>query len=415
MKNLFENVVKQLLTENTDNTNAKIELVSGGKGFYLYHCAFEETIENIALVGNRRQYTAKGAGNLYGDGVYTTYTLKSSIINASSWKYGDVIVKLLCTDNIKDYIIFDPIVCRQAHGKDLLPSQQFERILKPHQDVWQKIINKWPGTISAYDSYYKENYYTAHGAQPTWANYLSGMAHYGALKYIRGLIFSGQNDGNVCVVFRFASCHPIAMANRSEYSKEIKSYDKNGNMVHYSQPQLIARDEIHCKFHPIDTQNYIYRSIADNVDLYKELYPDYTYFRTEGFSNGYAVVGNGRLYRILSHYLYNRGINGDGRICNLWFDEVYGVSFSNGVDSIMKVKYKGVDYILKRIDVENYDVYDMQGHYLCDLNELEQRVKDQMKQPQQIPQQAQQQPPQQPTQSQDDLDAIGDLDLTQFL
>ena len=88
MKNFFEKIVNRLLLEagNMAATNNRVlSLVSKGdpsKGFYIYHCAPKDAIDSISLSGQRRQYTGKNGGNLYGPGIYTTYTLDASIYNA---------------------------------------------------------------------------------------------------------------------------------------------------------------------------------------------------------------------------------------------------------------------------------------------------------------------------------------------
>lgn len=381
MKNLFENTVRNLLCEDGNFTNrtANIEMVSENPsdGFYLYHCANESksALENIALMGNRRQFTNTGTGNGYGDGIYTTYTLKSSVYNAEEdlhgrgWgtphqcgkeingmlvgldgkpirnagtrKYGHAIVKVICTDDLRDYLIFDPLVCRAAHGDDKSIEDQIKYILRNQQTLLSTVLRDSDNAIRRMGHYYTQGRHTASGAVIAWREFLRNYRRANIRQYIKGLIFSGNRDGNVCVVYNFSSCHPIAI-----------SLDMGKT------------------FEKVDTENYIYQSIANNEDLERVLGHIYDEFRSEGFSNGYAVVGLHHKYRILCQELYDKKINIDGRISSLFFDKVYGMSFSEGKERKIKVEYEGIPFIIKRVSASVYDVYDEYGHYLCGLEDL---------------------------------------------
>ena len=444
MKNFFEKIVNRLLLEagNMAATNNRVlSLVSKGdpsKGFYIYHCAPKDAIDSISLSGQRRQYTGKNGGNLYGPGIYTTYTLDASIYNAeediggNGWgnphvlgslkvgnvvdtnrgqvfdingqvvnnyhskKYGPVIVKLICKEDPRNMLIFDKAVVQQVYGRMLTPSEQLFSILRRHKntDVLQNLCNMYMQKryyidskdyslkeIIDYNFDYKDGkndeHYTRPSALPAWNHLLGPLKSKGITKYIRGIIFSGGSDGNVCVPYSFASSHPVGF-----------SYDVGKT------------------FKKVDTTNYIYNSIANNLDLANEFGDIYASFRTEGFSNGYAVAENNMgQCRILCQRLYAKNMRGDGRISDLWFDDVYGISFDECKPRKVKVSYRGNMYYLRRVPFhdDQYQVYDETNmHYLCDLNDLEKFTRD--LQNQNYIQSQQNNQPQQQTQQGSDLD-----------
>lgn len=322
-------------------------------GFYIYHCArTKAAIENIEQVGNRREWNNSNAGNYYGDGIYSTYTLKSTIYNHDRGTYGREIAKLYCIAPLKKFAIFDGYVCKQYYGHDVHINTQLENIFKGVSIKGRPLIDIIRSYSSQYSDVaksYADDGFTAYGARALWEiiENIEFKYRFNVRKYIAGLIFSGHNDGNVCVIYDFSKATPVAISrNRGQ------TFTSNPNIDKWRR-------------------NAVFRG----GDLVNSLRYEYSYFRTYGFVDGYAIVGQRQYgpYRILSHYLFNRNINGDGRISNLWFDDVQGQSFTSiGKDRVIQVVYKGKRYTIMQDDVEKqqYSVYD-NGIYVCDLKDLE--------------------------------------------
>lgn len=321
-------------------------------GFYVYHCAPNDAIDNIEQVGNRREWNGSNAGNAYGDGIYSTYTLPSTLYNHDKGTYGRKIAKLCCVAPLRKFAIFDGFVCKQYYGHDIHINTQLENIFKGAKINGQPLIDiiRAHREYSDVTSNYADNGYTAYGARRLWEilYQIECTYKFNTRKYIAGFIFSGHNDGNVCIIFDFSKAYTVSV-----------SRDRGNTFK--SNPKI---DQWR--------RNAVFRG----GDLGNSLRFEYNYFRTNGFVDGYAIVGKRTSgpYRILSHYLFNRKINGDGRISDLWFDDVQGQSFNSiGKDRTIQVVYKGKRYTIKQDDVEKqqYSVYD-NGIYVCELKDLEQ-------------------------------------------
>ena len=85
LKRLVENV----LGESANMIKEYYE----GDDFIVYHCAHEETLPSLFKFGFEAYFTARGVGNAYGRGVYTTFSLRSTVNNAKRGEYGRAILK----------------------------------------------------------------------------------------------------------------------------------------------------------------------------------------------------------------------------------------------------------------------------------------------------------------------------------
>lgn len=379
---LFENIVKNILEENCTNFGQKMEFVNGdpSKGFYLYHTTFKkgdctrrgpspmDVFMNILKTGMRRQHSNTNQGLMYGDGAYTTYTFLSSKYNVTGhgW-YGTVIVKLICHSDLRQFIIFDPEVCKQVHGTELSIEDQLKYCFGKRTDklneflsmansyLLQHYIGTFQNSISKHftrSTAIGDKVYTSVGAQTLWQciEQIEDSKKMNVRRFIKGVVYSGGNDGNCCVPFDFSSTEPIA------YTKDLgQTWVKNPFVEDWS-----------------------FNELMHNHDLHHELKDHYNYYRTEGFKDGYAIVGKNNKFRILSQYLFDKKFKNDkdisthhedGRISDLWFDEVYGSTFD--FNHMIKVKYKNEIYFIKAEKRDKFDVYDDEGHFLCDLKYLD--------------------------------------------
>lgn len=355
---LFGKIVSSLLNENYNNKGMRAEFVDADpkKGVYIYHCT--PTLHGISKTGARRQWNNSFAGNLYGDALYATYTLQSARRNWTTYAQGadKGMIKMICHSDLRQFVIFDPTVCAQVHGREMGIDEQLAYIFRDNKKLLEYFTTSFLSqgynslTLNDVKPYFKHaiddtsniSNYTSIGAQRMWKiiDYIETTQHVNLRgKYIKGLIYSGRNDGNCLIPYDFASVEPIAVSTDGGYH-----------------------------FNPIDTNSWLHTELmSDNVDLQHNLKYIYDYFRTEGFANGYAIVGKGGKYQILNQKLFQQ--NQNGKICDLWFDEVDGQTFNTKREIV--VKYKGSLVIIKAVTYKTYNVYDMDGHYLCNLNDLD--------------------------------------------
>ena len=98
----------QLLSEDAD-----IHSLTGGVSDKVYHVAHKKDIESLFEYGFDREYTNSNAGNAYGPGVYSTYSLRSSQKNMTHGLYGGVILELVIKDGFNNFLIFDEDIAKK--------------------------------------------------------------------------------------------------------------------------------------------------------------------------------------------------------------------------------------------------------------------------------------------------------------
>lgn len=360
MATFFGNIIKNILQEYSDgatNHKAQISYVDDDpkKGFYIYHACHAKDMQSIITAGARRVFVASNVCCSYGNGLYATYTLDSAKLNSTrrgsnsdGFLYGANIVKGVCRNSLRSFAIFDPNVCEKVYGHKVSITDQLQMICSKD--------NEGKETFKMLSSlyYFKDlnNYYgfghTAQGAYKlnSMLEDLESSKFY-PRKYIKGLIFSGGNDGNVVVMYDMSSVEIVA------YTTD------RGNT-----------------FHSIDREEWEHKQLSHDYDLQNELGRMYDEYPTQGFTNGYAVAGkriNGYMkYRILSKDLFEKTKDngGDGRISDIFFDSINGLSFS--ADGVLDVVYDGTPYVIKRNRAGVYKIFDSEeGVYLCDLKNLD--------------------------------------------
>ena len=189
----------------------------------LYHCTTLDAIKGISKHGASREYTGKNS-NYYGQGFYTTFELGSSVDNQNSI-YGRYIIKFGLANGFKDFLFFDEEMNKKYNGDEPI-KDQIERLCPP--DIVKKLEDGgfyidsgvyWGGTThhltgkNLTAALAKRFFEILKGEKLT--NSLSnGIFLYDELDIsktkVRGYIFVGSNDGEVCVVRDFNSLIPLA-------------------------------------------------------------------------------------------------------------------------------------------------------------------------------------------------------------
>jgi len=132
-----------------------------------------------------------GAGAMYGKGLYTIYEDEKSLAdtNTGSGHYGDHVIKLKV--NLYGYIIFDPVIARLVYKKSLTPAQQAEEV-----GYNETVIHSLEGI-----------------RLPQYEDFTSVAARSVSKELqheVKGLVFTGRNDGKVVVIYDPTTAVPMA-------------------------------------------------------------------------------------------------------------------------------------------------------------------------------------------------------------
>lgn len=193
----------------------------------LYHCTTKEGKDGISLNGACREFTGKNS-NFYGQGFYTTFTLDSTVDNSSSI-YGKYIIKFALNDGFKDFLFCDEEMNQKYNNGESIESQ-IERLCPPDvievlkQKNFFSRIQQDKGTHSRLNkklsAHIAKCFFEALKGERLPSKLLTPwQREQGCNLYdeklisktkIRGYIFVGGNDGEVCVVRDFNSLIPIA-------------------------------------------------------------------------------------------------------------------------------------------------------------------------------------------------------------
>lgn len=193
----------------------------------LYHCTDITGVKGILKNGACREYTGKNS-NFYGQGFYTTFTLGSTMGNAGSY-YGKYIIKFGLDGGFKNFLFFDKEMNEKYNNGESM-RDQIARLCPP--DVAKKLEDE--GFYEAVDKDFGNHRLfnkpmSAAGAKKFFeilkGNRLSDnqLTPYqisrGCFLFdeidisrtkVRGYIFVGSNDGEVCVVRDYNSLIPLA-------------------------------------------------------------------------------------------------------------------------------------------------------------------------------------------------------------
>lgn len=171
------------------------EIDSSNESKYVYHCARQEgdAYLKIFKYGFERYYLARGVGNLYGPGVYTTTDLESSIANAHRGEYGKVIIKgeIISYDN---FLIWNKNLAIKVYGDNWKIENQLNVIFSP--EIIDEIKEK-----SFYNNIIRYNDFSSDNAK-TFYNHCknANFTHGNPYHKINGFVFHGRRDGRVAVI-----------------------------------------------------------------------------------------------------------------------------------------------------------------------------------------------------------------------
>lgn len=329
---LIKNIVKEVISER-NKVNLNEEFI--GNDFYVYHVAREESLSSIFKFGFEAYYTASKVGNAYGRGVYSTFSLESSLKNAKRGEYGRIILKCKLK-SLKDFLIWDENIARRVYGGYWRVSKQLDLLCPPNVLSTLKNNNMksnrfWSKGRPIYEEIISYNNYTSQNAH---AAHWYGTKNAEFEKCYKGLIFNGPHDGDVAVIRDFKNVIPI------EYSVDFgRTWKKAKTDIKFND--YVVND--------IDLKYYV-------GDLYDEV-PFH-------FENNFARVKKNGKY----NYLYKKTFK-EGVISPIWFDSG-AATFSNKGDCL--VLLGDTEYILHhKKDSDEFFVLDTNKVFLCYLDDFE--------------------------------------------
>lgn len=215
-------MLDELIGQNFNDFKDKIQDLE-----VLYHCTDEIGAKGIVKTGASREFTGKNS-NFYGQGFYTTFTLNSTMDNAGGY-YGKYIIKFGLDGGFKDFLFFDQEMNEKYNNGEPI-EDQINRLCP--KDIAEKLLRN-----GFYDAVNRDqgrhhlfNKPMSAGGAKMFFEILKGeklgnkqLTPYQISKgcylfdekdisrtKVRGYIFVGGNDGEVCVVRDFNSLVPLA-------------------------------------------------------------------------------------------------------------------------------------------------------------------------------------------------------------
>jgi len=170
-----------------------LEEVYGAQAI-VYHGTRADPQVLISALLNDEFVPGKGAGSMYGKGLYTVYDLAGT--QTDSGDYGDHVIKLKL--NLYGYIIFDPDVALKVYKIPLSIVEQAEEL-----GLDEEIIEKLKG-IDVSKSKFSSD------AASIASKFLKGR--------VKGIVYTGSRDGRCAVVYDPTTAVPMAWKNIQDKS-----------------------------------------------------------------------------------------------------------------------------------------------------------------------------------------------------
>jgi hypothetical protein len=155
----------------------------------VYHGTKADPQVLISALLNDEFVPGKGAGSMYGKGLYTVYDLAGTQTDTGA--YGDHVIKLKL--NLYGYIIFDPEIALKVYKAPLSIVEQAQEV-----GVDEEIVEKLKGVVTG------KNLYTSVAAEIA-SKFLKGQ--------VKGLVYTGSRDGRCALVYDPTTAVPIAWKN----------------------------------------------------------------------------------------------------------------------------------------------------------------------------------------------------------
>ena len=286
-------------------------------------------VKSLMKYGFSREYTSTNGGNMYGPGVYSVFDLKSTKDKA----YGSIIVKLYLLGGLKGFLIWNKDKAMEVYGDEWRIEDQIRHLCP--LDISNKLLRyRWG----------MGEYMGDRSAQ--YAKTFCDIIGRDIEKtQIRGFVFTGGHDGNVCVIRDFSDAIPY-------------SYSTDGG---HTWTVGITDELVYRAGHNIDVDARLRNMQTDKG---KKMFDDIA----DRSINGYVIV-----YKRNKCNYYD--VTTNKLISNVWFD--FGSNFDeNGNASVI---YNGMTYTIYKGDGNKFFVQDADGFDICYLDDLPNAVNESKK------------------------------------
>ena len=189
----------------------------------VYHGTEADPQKLITALLNDEFKPGTGSGSMYGKGLYTVYDLKGT--QTEKGEYGDHVIKLKV--NLYGYIIFDPDVALKVYKRPLTPAEQAKEV-----GYSETVVDVLSGV-----------------KQPQGGKFTSDLALnvYKKLQpEVKGLVFTGKNDGRVVVVYDPTTAVPMAWKRTTHNKKPVTEpwtpVDRETLLAPSDRPDVSARE-----------------------------------------------------------------------------------------------------------------------------------------------------------------------------
>ena len=164
----------------------------------VYHGTKADPIALIDALLKDKFKAGEGDGAMYGKGLYTVYDPDGA--RTMTGFYGDHVIKLKV--NLYGYIIFDPEIALKVYKRPLTPAEQAEEV--GYSDTVIEVLGRVGPSRS--DRFTSD----------------SALSVYKSLQYeVKGLVFTGENDGRVAVVYDPTTAVPMAWKRVTRNGKPV--------------------------------------------------------------------------------------------------------------------------------------------------------------------------------------------------
>lgn len=199
LKEYIKNILLESNTPFGLNVKGDLTLNDIKSGIPLYHRPSDAkgVLNSLFTYGFSREYTSTNGGNMYGPGVYTVYSLKSSQVSATG--YGKIILKVYLLGGYQDFLIFNSEIAKKVYGERWHIVDQIKDLLP--KDIAFKLLNSVHLSMDGKSSISAKRVADFLGRNIEKTN-------------IRGFIFTGGHDGDVCFIRDFSAVIPV------EYSED---------------------------------------------------------------------------------------------------------------------------------------------------------------------------------------------------
>lgn len=345
------------------NVKGDLTLNDIKKGVPLYHRPKDGkkdnpmgVIDSLMKYGFSREYTGDNGGNMYGPGVYNVYTLRSS--NESATGYGRFIVKSYLLGGYENFLVFNEDMAKEVYGDEWQIDKQLKKLLPPKllQELFKRfnVDSSYPKRSNRVGVYqigdlYMNNNSTVKSVKTSniAVNITTFLGSKISQTKIRGIVYSGNHDGECAFVRNFSDVIPCY------YSK-----DNGKTWIEGISDELIWRAG-----HNTDTEAILKHSVNDKGE---KNFSD----TADRSINGFVIVYKGtkaNYFEVATNKL----------ISNIWFD--YAGNFDE--DGYAQISYKGNNLYLEKTGLEapeDFIVGSEDEGPICYLNNLADSLNENM-------------------------------------